>query len=274
MTGPLMKSLPANPESDYGQQMIDPDRPIEDAEAPAGFSIKKVWPLIVLVAGLGLFFALGLDQYVTFDALRDNRETLLSLVADHRVLSILLFTLAYIAVAAFSLPGGAIMSITGGFLFGLYFGTIAIVVGATIGASILFIAAKTAFGDALRAKIGDGKVIAKMERGFRENAFNYMLVLRLVPLFPFFVVNLVPAFLGVPLRTYVIATFVGIIPGAAVFASVGNGLGAIFDQGETPDLGIIFQPQILGPILGLALLALIPVIYEKFFKKAPTSTGG
>jgi len=274
MTGPSMKSLPANPESDYGQRMTDPDHLTQTDKEASGLSLKKILPLIVLVAGLGLFFALGLDQYVTFDALRDNRETLLSLVAEYSVLSLVIFTLAYVAVAAFSLPGGAIMSITGGFLFGLYFGTVAIVIGATIGASILFIAAKTAFGDALRAKIGDGKVIAKMERGFRDNAFNYLLVLRLVPLFPFFVVNLVPAFLGVPLRTYVIATFIGIIPGAAVFASVGNGLGAIFDQGQTPDLGIIFQPQILGPILGLALLALIPVIYEKFFKKTDTSTGG
>ena len=269
-----MKSLPADHKLNYGEDMTDPDQHAQAPDPSSGFHLKKILPLIVLVAGLGLFFALGLDQYVTFDALRDNRETLLALVNDYGVLSILLFIFAYIAVAAFSLPGGAVMSITGGFLFGLYLGTVGIVIGATIGASILFLAAKTAFGDALRAKIGDGKVIAKMEQGFRQNAFNYLLVLRLVPLFPFFVVNLVPAFLGVPLRTYIVATFIGIIPGAAVFASVGNGLGAIFDQGQTPDLGIIFQPQILGPILGLALLALIPVIYEKFFKRSETSTEG
>jgi uncharacterized membrane protein YdjX (TVP38/TMEM64 family) len=110
-----------------------------------------------------------------------------------------------------------------------------------------------------------------MEAGFRENAFNYLLVLRLIPLFPFWLVNLVPAFLGVPLRTYVVATLLGIIPGSLVYASVGNGLGVVFDQGDTPDLGIIFKPAILGPILGLAALALLPVVYRRY--KARSKAG-
>ena len=134
-------------------------------------------------------------------------------------------------------------------------------VGATIGATALFLAARYAFADLLRAKAGPA--IRKMEDGFREDAFNYLLVLRLVPIFPFWLVNLVPAFLGVSLKVYVIATFIGIIPGGFVYALVGNGLGAIFDRGEVPDLLIIFQPQILAPILGLAVLAVIPVIYKK-----------
>jgi uncharacterized membrane protein YdjX (TVP38/TMEM64 family) len=106
-----------------------------------------------------------------------------------------------------------------------------------------------------------------MEAGFRENALSYLLVLRLIPLFPFWLVNLVPAFLGVALGTYVFGTFVGIIPGSLVFASVGNGLGAVFDAGGTPDLGIIFEPAILGPILALSLLALLPVAYKRLTGK-------
>jgi uncharacterized membrane protein YdjX (TVP38/TMEM64 family) len=114
----------------------------------------------------------------------------------------------------------------------------------------------------LRAKAGP--FLTKMEDGFRENAMSYLLVLRLVPLFPFWLVNLVPAFLGVPTGTYVIGTFFGIIPGTFVFASVGNGLGALLDAGQDPNLGIIFQPNVLGPLIALALLSLVPVAYKKY----------
>jgi uncharacterized membrane protein YdjX (TVP38/TMEM64 family) len=103
-----------------------------------------------------------------------------------------------------------------------------------------------------------------MEEGFRQDALSYLLVLRLIPIFPFWLVNIVPAFLGVPLGTYVLGTFVGIIPGSFVYASVGNGLGAVFDAGGTPDLGIIFEPAILLPIVGLAVLALLPIAYRRF----------
>ena len=103
-----------------------------------------------------------------------------------------------------------------------------------------------------------------MEAGFRDNALSYLLVLRLVPLFPFWVVNLVPALLGVSTRTYVVGTFFGIIPGSSVFCSVGNGLGTVFDSGGTPDLGIIFEPEIFGPLMALAVLSLIPVFYKRF----------
>ncbi|MDQ4136229.1 MAG: VTT domain-containing protein, partial [Pseudomonadota bacterium] len=170
--------------------------------------------------------------------------------------------LFYAAVVALSVPGGAVMTIAGGFLFGLWLGTACVVVGATLGAVAVFLIAKTALGEPLRARAGPW--LRRMEAGFRENAFNYLLVLRLIPLFPFWLVNLVPAFLGVPLGTYVLATFLGIVPGSLVYASVGSGLGAVFDRGETPDLGIVFEPQILGPIVGLAVLALLPVIYRKY----------
>jgi uncharacterized membrane protein YdjX (TVP38/TMEM64 family) len=237
---------------------------VAEGESATSFDWKKLWPLVVLAAGAAAFFGFGLNEYVTLDALKDNRETLQTLVAENLVLAAAVYIAIYTLMVAFSVPGALIATLTGGFLFGTVFGGLFTVIGATLGATIVFLAAKTALGDALRAKAGPG--IRKMEEGFQENAFSYLLVLRLVPLFPFFLVNLAPAFLGVPLRTYVVATFFGIIPGTFVFASVGNGLGAVFDAGNDPNLGIIFQPEILGPILGLAALSLIPVIYRRFSK--------
>lgn len=229
--------------------------------AKEGISIGRFVPILLLVAGLAAFFLLGWHRYVSFDVLKENRQNLLDLVAQYGVIAGLGYIAVYALVAAFSIPGGAILTITGGFLFGPFVGAAYSVVGATVGATALFLAARYAFADLLRAKAGPA--IRKMEDGFRENAFNYLLVLRLVPLFPFFVVNLVPAFLGVTLRAYIFATFIGIIPGSFVYALVGNGLGAIFDRGEVPDKGAIFQPQFLAPVLGLAVLSVIPLIYKK-----------
>lgn len=234
-----------------------------ETETPGRSSaFKRFLPLIVLLAGLGAFFALGLDRYVTLDTLRDNRQTLAAWVAENWALAAFVYVLAYIVMVAFSLPGALVATLTGGFLFGTVFGGLLTVIGATIGATAIFLAARTALGDTLREKAGPK--LRKLEEGFGKNAFSYMLVLRLVPIFPFFLVNLAPAFLGVKLRTYVAATFLGIIPGTFVFASLGNGLGAVFDAGSDPDLGLIFKPEILGPILALAVLALVPVIYRRF----------
>jgi uncharacterized membrane protein YdjX (TVP38/TMEM64 family) len=218
-------------------------------------------PLLVLVAGLVVFFALGLQRYISFEVLREHREDLLTWVQQKGLLAGLIYIVIYAVAVAFSLPGGAVMSITGGFLFGTVWGSIYILIGATLGATALFIIAKTALGDVLRAKAGPW--LQKMEAGFRENALSYLLVLRLVPLFPFFVVNLVPAFLGVSLATYVLGTFFGIIPGVVVFASVGAGLGSIFDDGKDFSASGILTPQILTALIGLAVLALIPVVYKK-----------
>jgi len=230
-----------------------------------GFSWKRLIPLFVLAAGLVAFFALGLDQYLTFDALKENRAWLLEQVEQSALLAALVYMGIYIAVVAFSLPGGAVMTITGGFLFGQWLGTGYVVVAATIGATILFIAAKTALGDLLRAKAGP--FLQKMEAGFREDALSYLLVLRLIPLFPFFIVNLVPAFLGVSLRVFVIATFGGIIPGSFVYATVGAGLGSIFDAGGEFSASGILTPEIITALVGLAVLALLPVAYKRYKAK-------
>lgn len=222
--------------------------------------LPRFLPLLVLAAGFAAFFALGLHRYVSFDTLAENRAELLDWVGLHPFVAPLAYILIYLVAVAFSLPGGAVLTVTGGFLFGTALGAAYAVVGATLGATALFMAARTALGDILRAKAGGA--IQRMEEGFRRDALSYLLVLRLVPLFPFFLVNLVPAFLEVSVGVFVLATFFGIIPGALVYASVGNGLGAVFDAGDEPDLGILFTPAILLPIIGLAILALIPVAYR------------
>jgi uncharacterized membrane protein YdjX (TVP38/TMEM64 family) len=234
-----------------------------DASPKRGFSLVRLLPLLILAGGLIAFFALGLNKYINLDALKENRQALSTWVSANPFIAPLAFIGVYIAVAAFSLPIATIVSIAGGFLFGWFWGGVWIVIGASIGATLVFLAVKFGFGDALTARAGDA--VKRMEKGFRENAFSYLIFLRLIPLFPFFLVNIVPGLLGVSLTTFFAATFLGIIPGAFVYASVGNGLGAIFDAGGTPDLGIILKREVLLPILLLALLALVPVIYRRFF---------
>lgn len=236
--------------------------PTQQQTDAAQWSFRRLVPVAVLLAGLAAFFAFGLDRYLTFDTLRDHRAWLLATVNESALIAATAYILAYIAVVAFSLPGGAVMTIAGGFLFGRWLGTSYVLFAATAGAMILFLAAKSALGDPLRARAGP--FMRRMEAGFRENAFSYLLVLRLIPAFPFFVVNLVPAFLGVPIGTYVLATFVGIIPGTFVYASVGSGLGAIFDSGKEFSVNSVLNAEIVTALVGLAILALLPVVYKKW----------
>jgi uncharacterized membrane protein YdjX (TVP38/TMEM64 family) len=223
-------------------------------------SPKRLLPLLVLLIGLGLFFAFDLGHYLSWEALAEYQDWLQGQIAELGLLANLIFIAIYAVAIAFSVPVGTFLTIVGGFLFGTVAGGISVVFGATIGAVCLFLAARYAFYDALHAKAGPA--LLKMERGFKENAFSYLLFLRLVPLFPFWLVNLVAALLDVPLKIYVIATFIGIIPATFIIASVGNGLGEILAAGETPDASVIFEPHVLIPILGLAFLALIPVFYK------------
>ncbi|MBP6013933.1 MAG: TVP38/TMEM64 family protein [Alphaproteobacteria bacterium] len=234
----------------------------------SGLSLTRLLPLLVLGAGLVAFFALGLNKYLTLDLLKENREVLKTWVHDHKTQAVLMFILAYIVVAAFSLPLGALLSIAGGFFFGSVFGATWIVIGATIGATILFLVAKTALGEPLRQRFAGQ--IKGMEEGFKANAFSYLMLLRIVPLFPFWLVNLAPAFLGVSTVTFIVTTFIGIIPGSFVFASIGNGLNALFEAGETPDLsltGLLSRPDFYIPIVGLAVLSLIPIVYRALAAK-------
>ena len=228
---------------------------------------RRLLPLLLLVSAIVAAYALGLHRYVSFETLRDHRDDLLAFVDAHPLVAPLLFVALYALVVALSIPGGAIMTIAGGFLFGTWLGTIAVVIGATLGATAIFLIAKTSLGDWLAGMAGAR--IRRMEEGFRENALSYLLALRLVPVFPFWLVNIVPALLGVELWVYVVATLIGIIPGSLVYASVGNGLGAVIDAGGTPDFGTIFETEILLPLLGLAALALLPVLYRKYHARHP-----
>ena len=232
-----------------------------DPSPPARFSVRRLLPLAALALAVAAVFAFDLDRYLTFDALRENRAALTGFVAANGVLASAAYVLIYAAAVALSLPGGAVLTIGGGFLFGTVVGGALVVLAATVGATLLFLIAKTALGDPLRARAGP--FLQKMEAGFQENALSYLLVLRLIPLFPFFIVNLVPAFLGVSLRTYVLATFVGIIPGTLVYASVGAGLGSVFDRAQQFSPASILTPQITVALVGLAMLALLPVVYRK-----------
>ncbi|MFO1058273.1 MAG: VTT domain-containing protein [Dongiaceae bacterium] len=232
---------------------------------PPRRALRRWLPLAGLAAGLALFFALGLQRYVSFDALCDNRAWLLQQVSRHFLPSLLAYAGLYVLAVALSLPGGAVLTMAGGFLFGQWLGTAVTVVAATVGATILFAAARSAVGGLLRAKAGPW--LKRLEQGFRRDAVSYLLVLRLVPLFPFFVVNLVPAFLDVPAGLFVWTTLVGIIPGTFVFATVGAGLGSVFDRGQPMSPADVLTPQIVTALLGLAVLALIPVAYKRLLRR-------
>ena len=224
----------------------------------------RLLPLLVLGVGFFGFFWLDLDRYLSFQALKDNKDLLSQWRDENYFMAVLSFVGAYGVLSGISVPVGLWMTVAGGFMFGTIGGGFLSLLGATLGAMAIFYAARFTLADVLKEKCG--AAIAKMEVGFKENQLSYMLVLRLVPMFPFWLVNLVPAFLDVSPRTYVLGTLFGMIPGALVYASVGNGLSTVFESGSEPDLDIIFSPNLFIPIMGLAALALIPVIYKKFSK--------
>lgn len=215
---------------------------------------------IVVAAILGAVF---LRDYLGFDALARNREALIAFRDAHYLLTVLLFIAAYVCIVAFSLPGATVATLTGGFLFATFPGALFNVTGATLGAIAIFLAARWGLGERLAARMdASGGAVRRIKDGIDENQWSMLFLIRLVPAVPFFVANLVPALVGVPLSRFAISTFLGIIPGAVVYTSVGAGLGDVFARGETPDLGLIFEPQILLPILGLCLLALLPILLK------------
>lgn len=224
--------------------------------------MRRFLPLAAVVAAIGLAWGLGLGDYLTLDQLRAHHRTLTGLVATHPLAAPLAYLALYTAAVAVSLPGAVLLTITGGFLFGATLGTTLTVIAATTGATLIFLAARSAFGGLLRGRAESA--LGRMEAGFRRDAFSYLLVLRLVPLFPFFIVNLVPAFLGVGLGTYVGATLIGIVPATLVYTLAGCGLGSILESGGEFSLKSVLTPEMLAALLGLALLALVPVVYKRF----------
>ncbi len=253
-----------------------------DADQKPSGGIKKFLPLIVLGGLMALVFSMGWHKYLSLSQIAEHREALNGFVQDNYLLAILAYMAVYIVAVALSVPGGALLTITGGFLFGWLVGGLTTVVGATIGATIVFLIAKTALGETLAAKAGPW--MAKLSDGFKSDAMSYLLFLRLVPAFPFWLINLAPALLNVPLSTFVIATFVGIIPGTFAFAFLGAGLDSIIDkQRETQqacldalpagtaetecafsiNLGSLLTPELLAAFVALGVVAIIPVVLKK-----------
>jgi uncharacterized membrane protein YdjX (TVP38/TMEM64 family) len=223
---------------------------------------------ILVIAVVAVVGAVALRDQLSFDALARHRETLLAFRDGNFLLASLAFVGAYILIVAFSLPGATVATLTGGFLFGVLPGVLYNVLAGTIGAVAVFLAARSGFGADVAARIAaTGGAAARLQHALRENEWSALFIMRLVPAVPFFIANLLPAFVGASLWRFAVTTFFGIMPGGLVLTSVGAGLGEVFARGEVPDLSIIFAPHILGPILGLAALSALPVLLKMFKKR-------
>jgi uncharacterized membrane protein YdjX (TVP38/TMEM64 family) len=242
-------------------------------------------PLVVLAVAMALVFAMGWHKYLSIKTIGVNYDALQALIAKHLVLSLLAYVVIYIAVVALSLPGALIMTLSGGLLFGWQLGAPATVVGATLGACILFLVVQTSFGASLAVKAGP--FVARLRDGFQANALSYLLFLRLVPVFPFFIVNLVPALLGVPLHTFLVGTLIGIIPGTLAYSLVGAGLGSVVEAQNaiyktclagapahpdvacpnTIDFKSLVTPELIYASIALGVVALIPVVLKSWSKR-------
>lgn len=223
-------------------------------------TLIKLLVLALFLGGIIIFFALGGQKYLNLETLKANRDALIQYADQHYVSAFAIGFLVYTLSTALSLPGGLILSLAVGLVFGRWAGTVLIVLAGTLGATLVLLAARYLFADIARKRMGG--LAQKINEGFTRDAFNYLLFLRLVPLFPFWLVNLAPAFTNVSLKTYVTATAIGILPGTFVFANLGQSLGRI---SSTKDL---LTPPIIGAFVLLGVFALIPVLYKKFKAKA------
>ena len=243
--------------------------------------VKRVGPLLVLASVAALVISQGWHEFLTLEQIAANRDLLKGYIAGNYLGSLLAYMGIYIVVIALSLPGGVFLTLTGGFLFGWLIGGSATIIAATIGATIIFLIAKTSFGEPLAARAGPW--LGKLRAGFQENALNYLLFLRLVPLFPFWLINLAPALLGVGLGTYVLGTFFGIIPGTFAFAFAGVGLDSVIAAQQMAfqscmrvqtgaaaktcefslDPEALITTELLIAFAALGAVALIPVILKK-----------
>jgi uncharacterized membrane protein YdjX (TVP38/TMEM64 family) len=232
-------------------------KPLYAADAPAASVQGRIVVAVVVGLALGAFFYFDLGRYLSLDSLKQNRDSLLGFTEQHYGAAVGLFIAAYIVQTALSLPGGAIMTLAGGFLFGALLGTLYVNVGATIGATLAFLAARYVLRDWVEKKFGER--LRPIQAGFAKNAFSYLMTLRLIPAFPFFLVNLVSGLTRVNVGTYVLATMLGIIPASFVFAYAGRQLGSINSVKE------IVSPQVLLAFILLGALALTPAFFKRFF---------
>jgi uncharacterized membrane protein YdjX (TVP38/TMEM64 family) len=223
---------------------------------------KRFAPLLLLAAVFAVLWSLGLQRHLSWAGLGADRAALEAAVAAHPVLTAVAYAGVYALAVAASIPTGSFLTITGGLMFGTLGGAALAAIAATAGASLLFLAARLALAEPLARRAGP--LIDKLRDGLRRDGFSYLLALRLLPIFPFWLVNLAPALVGMAFLPYVAATAIGIVPATVVFASIGAGLGEALGSGTTPDLGIIFRPSILLPLIGLALLSLAPIAWRRW----------
>lgn len=232
---------------------------------------SRLWLALLLlaavIAALGILFHGNVD----LETIRANRAELRAFVAENRLLAVATYIGGYALLVLLSVPGASIVTITGGFLFGLVGGGLAAATGAALGAITLFLVARGAFRGWMKRRAGPW--LGRIEAGFERDAFFYVLMLRMVPVFPFFIINLVMPFLGVPFRTYAIATAIGVVPGSFVYASFGAGLDAIFERAEPVSLDAALRPEFLGGLTGLGLLALLPVFYKSWRRRRGAKGG-
>lgn len=224
--------------------------------------IKKYVPIIIILvlASGAIFF--DLHKLLSFSVLQDNQDAIENFINDKYIISILIYFSVYIVIVGLSIPGATFMTLLGGFVYGHIIGTILVVLAATFGASLLFLSAKTAT-DGLAKK--SGKWVKKMQGGFQDNAFSYLLTLRLIPIFPFVAINLAAAILQIPFRTFFFGTLIGIIPGSFVYVSLGVGLKEIIKQPNF-SASVILEPKVLIALTGLGMLSILPIIYKHWKK--------
>lgn len=227
--------------------------------APAPASAERPWGklalLAIFVGGIVAFFAFGGQRYLSLETIKANRDSLLAFADRHFLAALAIAFAVYVGAVALSLPGALVLSLAMGFIFGRWVGTLLVVIAATVGATLIFLAARYLFADAARKRLGT--LGEKINAGFTENAFSYLMFLRLVPLFPFFLVNLAPAFTAIPVRTYVLATAIGIVPGTFVYVNLGQTLGRIESL-----QGLVSTMTLLAFAL-LGLFALLPILWKR-----------
>jgi len=238
-----------------------------DTDGGAGWvsTIKRYLPLAIIATGLLLAYSLGLHRYLSLEVFLDSREVLSRFVSQNTLLASVGYVVGYAVLVAFAFPAAAIFTVASGFLFGWFLGGLLTIIGATIGATVIFVAARYAFGDLLRKRAGGA--IARFADGFRDDAFAYLLVLRLTPVMPFVAVNVAPAFFDVALRTYVMATLIGIIPGSMVYAFLGSGINqALLNVGEGDvEIADLVTIEMTIALLGLAALAILGLVLKKTY---------
>ncbi len=231
--------------------------------------LLRYLPILLIAMAIGIGLALGWHEYVTLQHAIDARQAVRQFATDHAFVAAVVYVLGYALAVAVAFPATWLLTVMGSAVFGLVGGGLLAAVGASLGATVLFLAARTAFGDVLR-KSAQG-FVARVAAGFERNAFSYLLALRLAPLLPFTVVNVLPALFKVGTLVFVTATLLGILPGTFVYASIGAGLDDIIasaaTEGRVPELRDLISPALTLGLLGLAVLAVLPTVVKSFLSR-------